>query len=91
MENVFKYGKKISLSAIAVVLMQLLIAALAYGLGAFFSPDLLCQLCSIGYLILFFSGVNMLGLPNCKIKNINIIPGIFLIIIYNVLLEVLVK
>lgn len=41
------HGKKISLSAIAVVLMQLLIAALAYGLGAFFSPDLLCQLCSI--------------------------------------------
>ena len=85
------YGKKVSLSAMAVVLMQLAIAALAYGLGAFFNTDLLCQLCSIGYLILFFSGVNMLRLPNCKIKNINIIPGIFLIIIYNILLEAFVK
>ena len=85
------YGKKISLSAITVVLMQLIIAALAYCLGDFLSADLLCQLCSIGYLILFFSGFNMLSLPNCKIKNINIIPGIFLIIIYNVILEVFVR
>ena len=85
------YGKKVSFSAAAVVLMQLVIAALAYCFGAFFSTDLLCQLCSIGYLILFFSGFNMLCLSDCKIKNINIIPGIFLIIIYNVLLEVFVK
>ena len=85
------YGKKVSFSAVAVVLMQLMIAAFAYYLGSFFSADLLCQLCSIGYLILFFSGFNMLCLPNCKIKNMNIIPGIFLIIIYNVLLEVFVK
>lgn len=85
------YGKKVSFSAVAVVLMQLIIAAFAYCLGAFFSTALLCQLCSIGYLILFFSGFNMLCLPNCKVKNINIIPGIFLIIIYNVILEVFVK
>ena len=85
------YGKKVSFSAAAVVLMQLVIAALAYCFGAFFSTDLLCQLCSIGYLILFFSGFNMLCLSDCKIKNINIIPGIFLIIIYNVLLEVFLK
>ena len=85
------YGKKISLSAVAVVLMQLVIAALAYSMGSFFTDNLLCQLCSIGYLILFFSGFNMLCLPNCKIKNINIIPGIFLIIIYNVFMEVILK
>ena len=42
------YGKKVSFSAIAVVLMQLIIAAFAYCLGAFFSTALLCQLCSIG-------------------------------------------
>ncbi|MBR7116607.1 MAG: DUF554 family protein [Clostridia bacterium] len=82
------YGKKVSLSAIAVVLAQLLIAALAYCFGAFLSDSLLCQLCSLGYLILFFSGFNMICPPDKKIKNINIIPGIFLIIIYNVILEV---
>ena len=82
------YGKRISISAIAVVLVQLIIAALAYCFGDFFSANLLCQLCSIGYLILFFSGFNMICLPQSKIKNINIIPGIFLIIAYNVVLEV---
>ena len=84
------YGKKISVSAIVVVLGQLIIAAVAYFLGAFISANLLCQLCSIGYLILFFSGFNMLCSPESKIKNIHIIPGIFLIIIYNVIVEVLV-
>ena len=84
------YGKKISVSAIVVVLGQLIIAAVAYFLGAFISTNLLCQLCSIGYLILFFSGFNMLCSPESKIKNIHIIPGIFLIIIYNVIVEVLV-
>lgn len=82
------YGKKISISAIVVVLGQLIIATLAYFLEAFISTNLLCQLCSIGYLILFFSGFNMLCSHQNKIKNIHIIPGIFLIIIYNVIVEV---
>lgn len=85
------YGKRVSLSAIVVVSLQLIIAALAYFTEAFLSTDFLCQLCSIGYLILFFSGFNMLCLPNCKIKNINIMPAIFLIIIYNVILGVFFK
>ena len=84
------YGKNVSISAIVVVLGQLIIAAVAYFLGAFISTNLICQLCSIGYLILFFSGFNMLCLPQSKIKNIHIIPGIFLIIIYNVIVEVFV-
>ena len=82
------YGKRISLSSIAVVGVQLIIAASAYLLGAFLSTDLLCQLCSIGYLILFFTGFNMISTQQNKIKSTHIIPGIFLIIIYNVILEV---
>ncbi|MBQ8432590.1 MAG: DUF554 family protein [Clostridia bacterium] len=82
------YGKKISLSAFVVVSAQILIAALACFLGDFISNNLLCQLCSLGYLILFFSGFNMVCAPKNKIKNINILPGIFLIIIYHVLMEV---
>lgn len=83
------HGKKVSLSAPVVLLMQLLIAAAAYFLGGFLSANLLCQLCSLGYLILFFTGFNMICPPRYKINNINIIPGILLIIIYNVILEVL--
>lgn len=82
------YGKKISLSAFAVIAAQLITAALAYYCGEFLSPSLLSQLCSFGYIILFFSGFNMICSPSSKIKSMNIIPGIFFVIIYNVLLEV---
>ena len=85
------YGKRISLSSIPVVAMQIIIALIAYASGAFFSEDLLAQICSIGYVILFFSGFNMICSPEKKIKNINILPGIFLIIVYNIVLEVLGK
>ena len=85
------YGKKVSLSAVPVVLMQIGIAALAYSAESFFTADLLCQLCSVGYLILFFSGFNMLEIPNYRVKNINILPGILLVIIYNVILGVFAK
>ena len=85
------YGKKVSLSAAVVALVQLIIAAVAYALGDFISTTLLCQLCSMGYLILFFSGLNMLLPPKNKIKTVNILPGILLIILYNVILEVLAR
>ena len=85
------YGKTVSLSAFAVVLLQVLIAALAYVSSSFLSANFICQLCSLGYLILFFSGFNMLCLPQSKIKNINIIPGIFLIAVYNVIVEVFIR
>lgn len=83
------YGKRVAFSAPIVIAVQLLIAATAYFLGNFITDSLLCQLCSLGYLILFFSGFNMICSPKNKIKNINIIPGIFLIMIYNIFLEVL--
>ena len=82
------YGKKVSLSAFFVVMIQLMIAIPAALLGNFINDNLLCQLCSLGYVILFFSGFNMICPPQGKIQNINIIPGILLIIIYNVLMEV---
>ncbi len=85
------YGKKVSLSAFPVVLMQVLIALLAALLGDFLSDNLLCQMCSLGYIILFFSGFNMICSQKSKIKNINMVPGMFLLIIYNIVKEVLVK
>ena len=81
------YGKKVSLSAFAVVFMQIIIAILASVCGEFLSPALICQLCSIGYLVLFFSGFNMICPPAYRVKNVNILPGMFLIIVYNVILE----
>ena len=84
------YGKKVSLSAIVIMITQILIATAAYFLGNFISNNLLCQLCSLGYIILFFSGFNMLCPMEQKVKNINMIPGILLIIIYNIIKELLI-
>lgn len=85
------YGKKVSLSSVPVVLVQLIIAAAAYFFSDFLSDSLICQLCSMGYLILFFSGFNMMCPIGKRIKNINIIPGIFLIVIYNIITEAFIK
>lgn len=85
------YGKRVSLSSLAVVLIQLIIAGVAYFFMDFLSDSLLSQLCSVGYLILFFSGFNMICPSASKVKNINIIPAIFLIIIYNIIMEAFVK
>ena len=82
------YGKKVALSAPVVAFAQILIAILAYYLGGFISESLLCQLCSLGYVILFFSGFNMLCPSESKIKNINMLPGVLLIIIYHVIKEI---
>ena len=85
------YGKKALLSAFPVVGVQVIIALIAALFGDFLSDNLLCQMCSLGYIILFFSGFNMICSQKSKIKNINMVPGMFLIIIYNIVREVLVK
>lgn len=84
------YGKKVSLSSLVIMATQILIAVAAFFAGNFISNELLCQLCSIGYVILFFSGFNMICSPEYKIKNINMLPSILLIIIYNIVKEILI-
>ena len=78
------YGKRAAFSAIPVALMQAAIAILARLAGDFISDELLRQLCSIGYVILFFTGYNMISGTKNKVKNINMLPAILLIIIYNI-------
>ena len=83
------YGKRISLSALVVVAAQLLLAGLVLLAGNIFSESFVCQLCSLGYLILFFSGFNMLGTEGKKIKNVNMLPGMLFIFLYNLVKEIL--
>lgn len=78
------YGKRTAFSAIPVALIQAAIALLAGSAGDFVSDDLLRQLCSIGYVILFFTGYNMISGARNKVENINMLPSIMLIIIYNI-------
>ena len=83
------YGKRISLTSLVISLMQLVIAGIAFAFGGFLGSDLISQICSLGYLILFFSGFNLICPPDKKIKNTNFLPGLLLIIIYNVIVEVI--
>ena len=85
------YGKRISLSAVFILAMQIAIALIAYCARQVIGEDLLSALCSLGYLILFFSGYNMLASPKNKIKNINFLPGMLLIILYHIVKEMLIK
>lgn len=83
------YGKRVSLSAAVIVAMQLLTAALVRLMGNFLGDNLVPQMCSLGYLILFFSGFNLICAPRYKIRNINMLPGVVLVILYNLFAEVL--
>lgn len=76
------YGKIVSLSALPVAVLQVLIALIAYYSSAVFSNELTTQLCAIGYIILFFSGFNLMPNSKYKINNINMLPSIFLVVLF---------
>lgn len=77
------YGAIAAISAVPVALIQVLIAAVAYFSADFFSATLNMQLCALGYLILFFTGFNLITDQKHRVDNINILPGMLLIILYN--------
>jgi len=79
------YGVGVILSALPVAAIQVLIAVLAGSLAKYVSPDMVSQLSAMGYVILFFSGFNMICDGKHKIKNTNMVPAILLVIIYNVI------
>ena len=79
------YGKKISFSAVPVAIGQLLIALIAMLSKAVFDTIMIRQLCAMGYIILFFSGYNLICEKKNKINNVNMLIGIFIILIYNVI------
>lgn len=79
------YGKSASLSALPTALIQLIIAVIAFFAGNIISQQLLSQLCSVGYVILFFSGMNMLS-DEQKMSTVKMLPAIPLVIVINLIL-----
>ena len=80
-------GKKVLLSSIPVAVVQVIIVLLTILSKTFFDTTVIKQLCAMGYIILFFSGFNLICESKYKINNVNMIIGIFIILIYNVLLK----
>lgn len=81
------YGKKVSLSAMPVAIGQALIVLLTILSKNILDTMVIKQLCSMGYIILFFSGFNLICASKYKIKNVNMIVGIFIILFYNIILK----
>ena len=79
------YGKVVSLSAIPVMILQIIIALLTYSARQFFSTALISQLCAFGYIVLFFTGFNLMSENKNKINNTNMLYGIIIILSYNLI------
>lgn len=82
------YGPWVAVAAIPVALMQLMIALVAYLLGDFFTEQVVKTLCSMGFVILFFSGFNLFSQGKNKIDNVNMLPSILIIILYYGILKI---
>lgn len=83
------YGKIVSLSALPVAAIQILIGLTAWLFAGIFSASMTAQLCAMGYIILFFSGFNLITDGKYKINNINMLPGIFLVAVFNLIISIM--
>lgn len=75
------YGKKVALAAIPVALVQVVIALVAWAFASFFTQRIVMEVCAMGFIILFFSGFNLVSDSKHKISNLNMLPGVFLMLI----------
>lgn len=83
------YGKIPMLSCIPVALLQGLIALAAYFFGGFISQSMIMSLCAVGFIILFFTGFNMISKSEYKIKNTNMVPSMIFVILFYILKAVI--
>ncbi|MBQ6906943.1 MAG: DUF554 family protein [Clostridia bacterium] len=82
------YGKITSLSAFPVMTIQIIIALIAYFARDFLTADTLAQLCAMGYIILFFSGFNLVCERKYRINNTDMLPSVIIIIIVGLFLYI---
>ncbi len=82
------YGKKVAFSAIPVAICQAIIFLVTVCSKKFFNDAVIKEMCAMGYIILFFSGFNLICDKKYKINNVNMIIGIFIILFYNVIKDV---
>jgi uncharacterized membrane protein YqgA involved in biofilm formation len=76
------YGKRAALSALPVAAGQVLIVLLTIVSKNLLDEFVVRQVCAMGYIILFFSGFNLICEKQNKINNVNMIIGILVIILY---------
>ena len=77
------YGPWVALAAIPVALVQIAIALITWCMGNFFTEQVVKELCSLGFIILFFCGYNLFSQGKNKIDNLNMLPSILIILLYH--------
>lgn len=77
-------GKSVSLSAIPVAIIQAIIYLLSKLVGNFITPECIREICAVSYIILFFSGYNLIVEQKNRFSSINMLPSIFIIIIFEI-------
>ena len=80
-------GMGIAVSAFPVAMMQILIAFTTYMASSFINESMVGQICSLGYIILFFTGFNLIVGEKYKVNTLNMLPSIILLIIYNIIIR----
>lgn len=83
------YGPWAAAAAIPVALTQAVIALIAWLMGDFFTNQVVTDICSLGFIILFFSGFNLFAQGKNKIDNVNMLPSILIILLYYVIRKLL--
>lgn len=76
------YGKKTALAFIPVMAGQLIIVIISRICYNFFNPSVIHQICAIGYIILFFSGFNLVCDKKCSVSPANMMVSIFIVILF---------
>lgn len=80
-------GPGVLLSAVSVLVIQGAIALLAGVAQPLLTPEVVTEMTAVGGVLLFGMGINLMGISERKIQVGNMIPGIFLPIIYFPLAE----
>ena len=76
------YGPWAASAAVPVALTQVGIGLLAWLMNGYFTEQVVKDLCSLGFIILFFFGFNLLTDRKNKVDNVNMLPSVFIVLIY---------
>ena len=78
-------GKTVSLSAIPVAIIQVLIFLLSKLIGNYITSENVKELCAVSYVILFFSGYNLIVDEKLQFSSVKLLPSILIIIIFGII------
>lgn len=74
------YGIGMAIAAIVLFLWQGSIYMCAGALSAFISPELMCEVTIVGGVLIFSSGLSILGIKDCK--TLNLLPSLLIPVLW---------